>query len=224
MGSGAARVIGFSLLKDPAASYYALAQGDDVALMHGDERIVMMSQLKIAGLHNAANALASLAMADALESGSRSAACRRCANFPGSRIARSGSRTSMKCATSTIRRARTSARRWPPLPACQDRWSSSPAGRVKARTSRRSRRRSADKVRHVVLLGQDAKLDCRRAAGRLPRWSSRATCRKPCRWRRTRRVPARLCCCHRRARASTCSVTTHIVAMCSPPRCGGCAS
>jgi UDP-N-acetylmuramoylalanine--D-glutamate ligase len=66
MGADAARVVGFSLLQDPAAQYYALAQGDDVALMNGDARIVMLSQLRIAGLHNAANALASLAMADAL--------------------------------------------------------------------------------------------------------------------------------------------------------------
>ena len=64
MSTGTARVIGFSLVKDPAANYYASAVLDDVALMHAEERIALMSELKISGLHNAANALAALAMAD----------------------------------------------------------------------------------------------------------------------------------------------------------------
>ena len=62
-----APVFGFSLHADPAADYYTQAQGDDVILMRGRERMIAMSELKIAGLHNAANALASLAMCDALE-------------------------------------------------------------------------------------------------------------------------------------------------------------
>lgn len=61
-----ARVLGFSLHADPAADYYVHSQGDDVILMQGRERMVAMSELKIRGLHNAANALASLAMCDAL--------------------------------------------------------------------------------------------------------------------------------------------------------------
>ena len=69
------RIIGFSLLKDPAADYYAIEADGDVALMHGNDRLISMSELKIAGLHNAANALASLAMADAL--GLDRAACLR---------------------------------------------------------------------------------------------------------------------------------------------------
>jgi UDP-N-acetylmuramoylalanine--D-glutamate ligase len=66
MGRTAKKVIGFSLLKDPAANYYAQEQGDDVVLMQGPEPVVKLSEMKITGLHNAANALASLAMADAL--------------------------------------------------------------------------------------------------------------------------------------------------------------
>ncbi|HEY4369698.1 MAG TPA: UDP-N-acetylmuramoyl-L-alanine--D-glutamate ligase [Steroidobacteraceae bacterium] len=71
------RVLGFSLVKDPTAQFYATehhgakrvvnGNNHDVALMHLDERVALMSELKIAGLHNAANALASLAMADALK-------------------------------------------------------------------------------------------------------------------------------------------------------------
>ncbi len=79
---GGARVLGFSLQKDPAADYYAADVSGDIALMHGNERMIAMSELKIAGLHNAANALASLAMADAL--GLDRAACLKALReFPG---------------------------------------------------------------------------------------------------------------------------------------------
>lgn len=77
-----ARVLGFSLHADPAADYYIHHQGDDVILMHGRERMVAMSELKIRGLHNAANALASLAMCDALNL-SRAACVRALRDFPG---------------------------------------------------------------------------------------------------------------------------------------------
>ena len=60
------RTLGFSLLCDPAASYYAQTQAGETVLMSRGEPIVAMSELKVAGLHNAANALASLAMCDAL--------------------------------------------------------------------------------------------------------------------------------------------------------------
>jgi UDP-N-acetylmuramoylalanine--D-glutamate ligase len=76
------RVLGFSLHTDPAADYYVRHQGDDVILMHGRERMVAMSELKIRGLHNAANALASLAMCDALNL-SRAACLQALRDFPG---------------------------------------------------------------------------------------------------------------------------------------------
>jgi UDP-N-acetylmuramoylalanine--D-glutamate ligase len=81
MSHEAARMLGFSLHADPAASYFAQSHGGDVALMRrhspavarrsmgtgdGAERLVLMSQLRLTGLHNAANALAALAMCDAL--------------------------------------------------------------------------------------------------------------------------------------------------------------
>jgi UDP-N-acetylmuramoylalanine--D-glutamate ligase len=60
------RVLGFSLHADPAADYYVDTQGADVILMRGREQLVAMSELKISGLHNAANAMAALAMSEAL--------------------------------------------------------------------------------------------------------------------------------------------------------------
>jgi len=77
-----ARVLGFSLHADPAADYYVHHQGDDVILMQGRERMVAMSELKIRGLHNAANALASLAMCDALNL-PRAACVQALREFPG---------------------------------------------------------------------------------------------------------------------------------------------
>ena len=76
------RTIGFSLLRDPVADFHAAHEDGDVVLMRGDEGIVRMSELKIAGLHNAANALAALAMADAL--GLATASCvQALREFPG---------------------------------------------------------------------------------------------------------------------------------------------
>lgn len=76
------RVLGFSLHADPAADYYVHPQGDDVILMHARERLLSMAELKITGLHNAANALASLAMCDALGL-SRPACLQALRDFPG---------------------------------------------------------------------------------------------------------------------------------------------
>jgi UDP-N-acetylmuramoylalanine--D-glutamate ligase len=63
----AARVLTFSLHADRGADYYAREQDNDVALMHGEKQLLLMSEMKIAGLHNVANALAALAMCDALQ-------------------------------------------------------------------------------------------------------------------------------------------------------------
>jgi len=82
MAGSARRKLGFSLLLDPAADYYADAQGSDVVLMQGNAPIVAMSELKITGLHNAANALASLAMSDALGL-AREHAVQALRDFPG---------------------------------------------------------------------------------------------------------------------------------------------
>jgi UDP-N-acetylmuramoylalanine--D-glutamate ligase len=82
MPAQGARRIGFSLLADPDADYYVLRQGDDFALMKQRERLVSMSELKITGLHNAANALAALAMGEALGL-SRERCVQALREFPG---------------------------------------------------------------------------------------------------------------------------------------------
>jgi UDP-N-acetylmuramoylalanine--D-glutamate ligase len=76
------RVLGFSLHADPAADYYVDMQGDDVILVRGREQLIAMSEMKIRGLHNAANALASLAMCEALGL-ARPACLQALREFPG---------------------------------------------------------------------------------------------------------------------------------------------
>jgi UDP-N-acetylmuramoylalanine--D-glutamate ligase len=82
MGRAASKVIGFSLLKNPRAQYYATQIAGDVALMRGNERLTLMSELRITGLHNAANALAALAVADSLGF-DRDASVQALRDFPG---------------------------------------------------------------------------------------------------------------------------------------------
>ncbi|MBM0107504.1 UDP-N-acetylmuramoyl-L-alanine--D-glutamate ligase [Steroidobacter sp. S1-65] len=67
MRNDSPRVLRFSLSADSGAEYHVQVQGEDVILMRGRERLVATSELKIRGLHNAANALASLAMCEALD-------------------------------------------------------------------------------------------------------------------------------------------------------------
>jgi UDP-N-acetylmuramoylalanine--D-glutamate ligase len=107
MPRSTSKVLGFSLQADPAADYHVRARGDEspgagqggdrgadleardqvredgeVVLMGGREALARMSQLKIAGLHNAANALAALAICDALQL-PRAACLEALQAFPG---------------------------------------------------------------------------------------------------------------------------------------------
>jgi UDP-N-acetylmuramoylalanine--D-glutamate ligase len=60
-------VIGFSLRADAEALFHACRDRSDIILNRGDERLVAMSELRVKGAHNAANALAALALGQALD-------------------------------------------------------------------------------------------------------------------------------------------------------------
>ncbi len=60
------RTVTFSLDATRSADFRALREGGDVTLLRRGERLLAMSELKITGLHNAANALAALAVAEAI--------------------------------------------------------------------------------------------------------------------------------------------------------------
>jgi UDP-N-acetylmuramoylalanine--D-glutamate ligase len=66
------RVLDFSLRPNSAALYAIKEQGSDVELLRHGVPLIAMSQLKLSGLHNAANALAALAICEALELDRRS--------------------------------------------------------------------------------------------------------------------------------------------------------
>lgn len=59
-------VVGFSVQTDPGAEYCAVRERSDIALVRRGRRLVAMGELRITGLHNAANALAALALGETL--------------------------------------------------------------------------------------------------------------------------------------------------------------
>jgi UDP-N-acetylmuramoylalanine--D-glutamate ligase len=69
-------------LRDTAADYRLVGRGADVWLSSHGERVFPLAELKLTGLHNAANALAALALADAIGV-SRSASIEALHEFPG---------------------------------------------------------------------------------------------------------------------------------------------
>ena len=82
MADSVLRRLSFSVHGDERADYRAAVDARDIVLSRRGERLLAMSELKIAGLHNAANALGALAMCEALglERGPCIAALRE---FPG---------------------------------------------------------------------------------------------------------------------------------------------
>jgi UDP-N-acetylmuramoylalanine--D-glutamate ligase len=82
MPHGKQRVIDFSLQPNSAALYSIKKTSTDVELLRHNIPLIAMSQLKIAGLHNAANALAALALCEALEL-DREACVDALRGFPG---------------------------------------------------------------------------------------------------------------------------------------------
>ncbi|MFO1400237.1 MAG: Mur ligase family protein [Steroidobacteraceae bacterium] len=109
--TGGARRVGFTLQQAAGADYHLAGSGGALALACRGEPLLPLAALRIAGRHNAANALAALALADALGL-PRAAQLAELREFPAWRTARSGWRRSAACATSTIPRGPTSARRW----------------------------------------------------------------------------------------------------------------
>ena len=167
-------------------------------------------------VHNAANALAALAMGEALALPHAAVARGAERRSPACRIVRSGSPMSRACVTSTTPRAPMSARRSPRSPACRGPLVVIAGGDGKSADFGDLRAAFRGKVRHVVLIGT------RRAASRAAlagvvqhrareRPARRRACRAAC-----RAAPATRCCCRRPARVSTCSATTRIAATCSP--------
>jgi len=58
------RVIGFSLQSDAQATYRTLHERSDTVLYRESRRVAKLGELRLSGLHNAANALAALALAE----------------------------------------------------------------------------------------------------------------------------------------------------------------
>jgi UDP-N-acetylmuramoylalanine--D-glutamate ligase len=76
------RVLSFSVQPHAKADYTVQQHGNEVVLCHHDKKLLSMSELKITGLHNAANALASLALCEALQL-DQAACLQALRDFPG---------------------------------------------------------------------------------------------------------------------------------------------
>lgn len=76
------RVLSFSVQENAAADYTVKHSANDVLLCKRGEKMIAMSELKITGLHNAANALAALALCEALEL-NQTACLQALREFPG---------------------------------------------------------------------------------------------------------------------------------------------
>jgi UDP-N-acetylmuramoylalanine--D-glutamate ligase len=61
------RVVSFSARVDAPADYHLQSRGNDFLLCHHGKALLAQSEMKLAGLHNAANALAALAMCEVLQ-------------------------------------------------------------------------------------------------------------------------------------------------------------
>jgi UDP-N-acetylmuramoylalanine--D-glutamate ligase len=82
MARAGQRTLSFSLHADRGADYCVRNEKGAEWLCHGDERLLTVDSLRIVGSHNAANALASLAIGDALGL-SRAAMIAALQDFPG---------------------------------------------------------------------------------------------------------------------------------------------
>lgn len=157
MGVRDARVLRFSMAPGSRADYTAQAVGGDVELRRHGSLLLRMSELKLAGAHNAANALAALAMCDALGA-DVDAALEALRQFPGlphrsQFVADIDGVRYIDDSKGTNVGATAAAVAGMPAPVVLI-----AGGQGKGQDFAPLASALAGKVRHVVLIGQDAKL------------------------------------------------------------------
>ena len=183
------------------------------------EPLLPLAAMRLQGLHNAANAMAALAMAEALAlplgAGARGAAAfrRPAASLAVGRRRRRRALRQRLQGHQRRRDARGGRRHGRPAGRHRGRRRQGPGLRRTARrVPRQGAPRRADRTRRRA-----------RSSRRSPasaRSSAPPTCVPPCGPPTRPRGPATPCCSRRPARASTCSATTPTAATCSPPRSG----
>jgi UDP-N-acetylmuramoylalanine--D-glutamate ligase len=126
------QVVTFGLDPPPRPCDYGLVDG---CIVRGATRSSRSAELKLVGRHNAANAMAALALCEAVGIDPHSV-LPALAAFTVLRIASSGSPKSMVSATSTTRKGPMSAPLWRRVQGLGRRWRSSLAATARGRTSR----------------------------------------------------------------------------------------
>ena len=210
-------VVSFSLESRDAD--YTLERLPAPMIVRRGEPLLPLAAMRLQGLHNAANAMAALAMAEALELPLAPALDALCAfgglphrsqwvaDVRGVRYVNDSKGTNVGATLAAVRGL---------------------AGPLVVIAGGDGKNQDFSELRRCVpRQGPSRRADRPRCAGaRSRRWpasaprSAPATCRRPCVRRRPSRNRATPCCSRRPARASTCSATTAIAATNSPPPSG----
>jgi UDP-N-acetylmuramoylalanine--D-glutamate ligase len=212
----------FSLRAESGADYRVLRHAERWWLAQGEERLLAVDELKVTGLHNAANALAALALGEAL--GLPRDAMLDClrgfAGLPhraqwvgerrGVRYVNDSKGTNVGATLAAVAGLR--------RPAAGDRRRrrQGPGFHAAARRLRRQGApRAADRARCAAAIAAALGDACPTVqfCASLEAAVVAAAAARRCR--------ATRCCCRRPARASTCSATMRTAATCSPPPCRG---
>ena len=208
----------------PAKGHYGLIEHDgETWAARGETPLFPISSLKIEGLHNAANALAAFALAEAAGPERGRDVQGALFRFPG---------LAHRCEWVADHRRRVVDQRFQghqcrrhtrcACRACRDRWSGSRGGQGKGQDFTALRAPLKDKARVAILFGQDAAAIARDLAGQVAVTARRGSGGGGA-WRRSRPLhgTATACCCRRPARVSTSSGTTRNAARSVPrPRAG----
>jgi hypothetical protein len=213
MAPAAMRRVTFSLRAGAGADFSLARQAGEDWLVCRGEFLLRVADMRIVGLHNAANALAALALGEAMGL-ERAAMLSALLEFPGLphrsewvadvagvRYVNDSKGTNVGATLAAVAGSR------PPF---------IPAATARTRILAIAQRRSA---RCGYIADRSRCRAHRRVPGGVCAMQHCASLKKPWSRRRTPR-PAIPCCCHRRA-SLTCSVTTPIAARCSPTRYGG---
>ena len=218
MPRAAARTLSFSLRASIGADYAVASHAGQWWLTRRAQPLLALAELKIQGLHNAANALAALALGEALAL-PLPAMLAELRSFTGLAhrsqwVADVSGVTYIDDSKGTNVGATLAAVAGMPGPLLMIL-----GGEGKAQDFAPLAQAFRGKVRHAVLIGRDAAELERALRGVCTverAVSLEGRCGPPPPWR----APGTRCCCRRPARASTCSATTPIAARCSPQPCG----
>ena len=218
VGSDGRRPVSFGLNAAPGTADYGLADG---WLMRGSEKVIALSALQLPGLHNAANAMAALALCAAVGVAPR-AVLEALAAFKGlphrvERVASVGGVSYYDDSKGTNVGATLAA-----VEGMGCKVAIILGGEGKEQDFSPLKAALAEHGRAIALIGRDAMLIGAAIDGCNVPVKHCADLAEAVRWCAVQALPETPCCSRRRARVSICSAVTCIVPKCSSSRCARC--